>query len=105
MELQSCICESGAAANINDLAEQFNLSRAEFKYRFLHEIGHGKIKKYIDSILLKIAEQHLRYSDIPLNRISNLLHFSSIYAFSRYFKHHRGITPSEFRRRENESGK
>ena len=105
MELQSCICESGAAANISDLAEQFDLSRAEFKYRFLHEIGHGRIKEYIDSILLKIAEQHLRYSDIPLNRISNLLHFSSIYAFSRYFKHHRGITPSEFRRRENESGK
>ncbi|MBO4632602.1 MAG: helix-turn-helix domain-containing protein, partial [Lentisphaeria bacterium] len=69
----------------------------------LQETGNGKIKAYIDSTLLKIAEQHLRYSDIPLNKIANQLHFSSIYAFSRYYKHHRGITPSEFRRREKES--
>ena len=105
VDLQSCICESGAASNINELAEEFKLSRAEFKYRFLQETGSGKIKEYIDSILLNIAEQHLRYSDTPLNKIAQLLHFSSIYAFSRYFKHHRGITPSEFRRRGKETGR
>ena len=105
VDLQSCICESGAASNINELAEDFKLSRAEFKYRFLQETGSGKIKEYIDSILLNIAEQHLRYSDTPLNKIAQLLHFSSIYAFSRYFKHHRGITPSEFRRRGKETGR
>ena len=97
--LQNAIYEFGAVMNVDDLAEKNNLSRTEFKYRFRKKIGHGKIKAYIDSILLKMIEEHLLYSDSPLNKVANELHFPSIYAFSRYFKHHRGITPSEFRRR------
>ena len=103
-ELQTCIYDLGAVANVDDLAENFGLSRSEFKYRFSREIGHGRIKQYIDSILLKMIEQHLRYSDVPLNMIAEQLRFSSIYAFSRYYKHHRGISPSQFRRRIQESG-
>ena len=97
IDLQCYIYEHGATSNINDLAEQFNLSRAEFRYRFFQETGNGKIKEYIDNYILHIAEQHMRYSDIPLNKIAEQMNFSSIYAFSRYYKHHRGITPSEFR--------
>lgn len=97
--LQKMIYESGAAVNVNELAERSNLSRTEFKYRFRQETGHGRIKDYIDSILLKMIDEHLLYSDSPLNKVAYELHFPSIYAFSRYFKHHRGITPSEFRRR------
>ena len=97
--LQNAIYEFGAAVNVDELAEKNNLSRTEFKYRFRKEIGHGKIKSYIDSIMLKMIEEHLLYSDSPLNKVADELHFPSIYAFSRYFKHHRGITPSEFRRK------
>ncbi len=95
--LQTWICDSGAVSNVDDLAENFGMTRSEFKYRFKQEIGHGRIKQYIDSVLLEMIEQHLRYSDVPLNMIAGQLHFSSIYAFSRYYKHHRGISPSEFR--------
>ena len=98
-ELQICVCQSGAAADVNSLAEHFGLTRAEFKYRFQKEIGGGKIKDRINSILLKLAEQHLRYSDVPIQKVAELLNFSSIYAFSRYFRHHRGVTPSEFRKK------
>ena len=98
LELQSLICEYGATSNINDFSEKFKLSRAEFKYRFLQETGHSKIKEYIDNILLNVTEQHMKYSDIPLNKIAEQMNFSSIYAFSRYYKHHRGITPSKFRK-------
>ena len=98
-ELQVCICQSGAAADVNSLAEHFGMTRAGFKYRFKQEIGGGKIKSHIDSILMKQAEQHLRYSDIPIMKIAELLNFSSIYAFSRYFRQRRGITPSEFRKK------
>ena len=98
-ELQVCVCQAGAAADVNCLAEHFGLTRAEFKYRFAKEIGGGKIKNHINSILMKLAEQHLRYSDVPVRKIAELLNFSSIYAFSRYFRQHRGTTPSEFRKR------
>ena len=97
--MKNLVYEFGAAANVNDLAERNQLTRDEFKYRFRQEIGHGRIKDYIASILLKMIEEHLLYSDSPMNKIADELHFPSIYAFSRYFKHHRGITPSEFRRR------
>ena len=97
--LQNTIYELGAVANVDELAERNKLSRDEFKYRFRQIIGHGRIKDYIASILLKIIEEHLLYSDSPLNKVAYELHFPSIYAFSRYFKHRRGITPSEFRRR------
>ena len=97
--LQNTIYEFGATVNVDDLAERNKLTRDEFKYRFRQEIGHGRIKDYIASILLKMIEEHLLYSDSPLNKVAYELHFPSIYAFSRYFKHRRGITPSEFRRR------
>ena len=95
--LHNLISEFGATANIDILAEKLNLSRAEFKYRFLRENGNGKIKQFVDTILLNIAEQHMCYSNIPLNKIAEQMKFSSIYAFSRYYKHLKGITPSEFR--------
>ena len=95
--LQNTIYELGAVANVDALAQRNNLTRDEFKYRFRKEIGHGQIKDYIASILLKIIEEHLLYSDSPLNKVADELNFPSIYAFSRYFKHHRGITPSAFR--------
>ena len=97
-DLQACVCQTGAAADVNSLAEHFGMTRAGFKYRFKQEIGGGKIKSHIDSILMKLAEQHLRYSDVPIKKVAELLNFSSIYAFSRYFRRHRGITPSEFRK-------
>ena len=91
------------AANVDALAESFQLLRSEFKYRFLQETGSGRIKQYIDGILLNIAEQHMCYSDIPLGRIAEQMKFSSIYAFSRYYKQRRGITPSEFRQKNRTS--
>ena len=96
-DLQAVICELGAASNIDDLAERFHLTRAEFRYRFSKETGSGNIKSYIDNILLNLIEQHMRYSNISLNKIAQQMNFSSIYAFSRYYRHKRGITLSEFR--------
>ena len=100
-EFRAAVCDLGARANVNDLAERLGMTRAEFKYRFRQATGSGRIKDHIDAILLKIIERHLRYSDIPLTRLAEQLHFSSIYAFSRYCRHHRGVPPSKFRSRPN----
>ena len=97
-QLQQIIYQSGAMVSVTLLSEKFRLSRAEFKYLFLKETGSGQIKKYIDRTLLKISEQHLRYSDMSIRKIAEELHFSSIYTFSRFYKHSRGISPVVFRR-------
>ena len=96
-QLQKIIYNMGASVSVNDLAENFRISRAEFKYRFKKETGNGCIKKFIDKYLLKISEEQLKFSDISIQKIAEELHFSSIYAFSRYFKQHRGISPAAFR--------
>lgn len=96
-QLQKVIYTMGASVSVNDLAESFRISRAEFKYRFRKETGSGHIKKFIDGYLLKISEQQLKFSDMSIQKIAEELHFSSIYAFSRYFKQHRGISPAAFR--------
>ena len=96
-QLQKIIYNMGAAVSVNDLAESFRISRAEFKYRFRKETGNGHIKEFIDRYLLKISEQQLKFSDMSIQKIAGELHFSSIYAFSRYFKQHRGISPAAFR--------
>ena len=95
--LQNTILEFGAATGIDELAENFHMSKAQFKYRFLRELGSGNIKRYIDGVLMKMAQRQLLYSDQPLFRIAEELQFSSLYAFSRYFKHHCGKSPSAFR--------
>jgi len=100
--VRACVFDCGAAANVDCLAERFGMTRAEFKYRFRREIGHGRIKEYIDSVLLGLIERHLRYSDASLNRIAEQLNFSSIYTFSRYYRRHRGIPPSKFHDRNRE---
>ncbi len=69
----------------------------KIKYKFFTKFGTVTI----DNELLKMIEQHLGYSDIPLNKISAQLHFSSIYAFSRYYRQHREISLSEFRRKKS----
>ena len=98
-KLHTAIRRFGAAGNVDVLADFFALTRAQFKYRFLHEIGHGNIKHYIDEMLLRMIERQLCYSDLPLNRISTELNFPSLYAFSRYFRNHRGESPSEYRKK------
>ena len=96
-QLQKIIYNMGASVSVNDLAESFRISRAEFKYRFKKETGNSYIKKFIDKYLLKISEEQLKFSDISIQKIAEELHFSSIYAFSRYFKQHKGISPAAFR--------
>ncbi len=95
--LLNAVLQSGAAISIDELADFFKLTKAQFKYRFGKEFGNGNIKRHIDGVLLKMAERQLLYSALSLSQIARELRFSSLYAFSRYFKHHRGKSPSEFR--------
>ena len=96
--IRYAIGREGAKTTVDSLADRFHVSRSEFKYRFLKEMGHGHIKEHIDNVLLRMAENHLRYSAMPVSEVASRLNFSSIYAFSRFYKLRRGMTPTEYRR-------
>ena len=59
--------------------------------------GKGPIEYFLN---LKIAEAKrlLREEKLPVSKISDLLGYSSIHAFSRAFKNAVGLSPSEYRK-------
>ena len=57
------------------------------------------IKEYIDRELVSRAETLLTASSYQISEIADILCFSSANLFNKFFKYHRGMSPTEFRRR------
>ncbi|HHV97400.1 MAG TPA: helix-turn-helix transcriptional regulator [Clostridiaceae bacterium] len=53
--------------------------------------------KYINHFRLDKAKELMMYSDFNISQISELVGFTSIHYFSRYFKKKENMTPSEYR--------
>ena len=54
-------------------------------------------KEWIDKHLLLEAKALLKSTNLNIQQIADTLHFTSQDVFSKYFKHHIGITPKEYR--------
>jgi AraC-like DNA-binding protein len=54
-------------------------------------------KEWIDKYLLLEAKALLKSTNLSIQQIADTLHFTSQDVFSKYFKHHIGITPKEYR--------
>ena len=53
--------------------------------------------KFINNFRLDKAKELMMYSDFNISQISDLVGFSSIHYFSRYFKKKENMTPNEYR--------
>ena len=54
---------------------------------------------FMKNELTKIAANHLLESNISIGEIAEMLWFTNIYTFSRYFKNNTGYSPSEYRKK------
>ena len=54
-------------------------------------------KEWIDKHLLLEAKALLKSTNLTIQQITDTLHFTSQDVFSKYFKHHIGVTPKEYR--------
>ncbi len=54
--------------------------------------------EWIDSLVILEAKAMLKSSEQSIQEISDELHFSSQSFFGKYFKHHTGMSPKEYRR-------
>ncbi|MCU9815154.1 helix-turn-helix transcriptional regulator [Paraclostridium sp. AKS73] len=54
------------------------------------------VNNYINDIKLKKSKELIKSSSYTFSQISELLGFSSIHYFSRKFKSHFGISPTEY---------
>ena len=54
---------------------------------------------WINNVTMTFSRQYLKCSEMSIKEIANRLHFPDQSTFGRYFKHHEGCSPSEFRER------
>lgn len=85
---------------MEQVADNENLNPSYFSKLFVKETGITA-KAFIIDAKIKTAKNMLLYSDNSLFNIAMALGFSSQSAFSAAFKKNTGITPGEFRDREN----
>lgn len=87
----------GAEPDMNRLADHCGLSRAHF-FALFHRCTGVTPNVYLNVLRMENAIRDLSGGSQPLTDISYDLGFSAPGHFTRFFRQHLGITPSEYRR-------
>lgn len=97
-------CKNIIVRNINkditveEIAQQIGISRTYLSTKFAEETGMS-ISRYSIQARIRAAENMLRYSETPITEIAEYLRFSSPSYFGKMFREKNGISPTEYRRR------
>ena len=83
------------------LASTCHLSKAQFYNLFQKEYAMTPLA-YRDALLMRRAVLLLRDGAFSVAEIAETLGFSSVSYFSRFFKKHKGVSPSEYLKNKNE---
>jgi AraC-like DNA-binding protein len=85
------------AHDASSLAREVGLSRAHF-YRLFERSTRMTPHVYVNLLRMEIAVNSVLHSSGPLCEIGEQLGFSAPGHFTRFFRDHAGVKPSEFRR-------
>ena len=85
----------GLTSNLDDIAKHFNYSKCHLEHRFKDRYGISLIA-YRNNKRMQSAKIMLQSRSV--SDVSNKLGFSSIYVFSRAFKNHFGVSPSDYKK-------
>lgn len=64
----------------------------------VREVSGKTAGEWIDSLVMLEAKALLKSSDLSIQEIADELHFANQSFFGKYFKHHTGVSPKEYRR-------
>ena len=84
----------GVSSSLEDIARQFNYSKYHLTRRFKKRYGISLIL-YRNNKRMQLAKTLLLTETV--SAVSEKLGFSSIYVFSRAFKNHFGVSPTDFK--------
>lgn len=84
-------------ATIEDVANELYFSKTYVKRMFAEQMNAG-IMQYYNSLKLEEAKKLLAADACTVTEIANRLGFSSIHYFSRAFKQHTGMSPTQYAR-------
>lgn len=81
--------------NLDEISYKLGFSKSYIKSQFKKKTGHSIIQYYIDLKIDK-AKKLLSQQKYTISEIADILGFSSVYYFSRQFKSHTDMSPSEY---------
>jgi AraC family transcriptional regulator len=88
--------EPKIAHDVDALAKESGLSRAHF-YRLFERSTRMTPHVYLNLLRMELAVRSVVHTDESLAAVSDNLGFSAPGHFSRFFRDHAGVNPSEFR--------
>ena len=88
--------EPQIARDVDSLAKEAGLSRAHF-YRLFERSTRMTPHVYLNLLRMELAVKSVVHSDDSLSAVSGSLGFSAQGHFTRFFRDHAGVSPSEFR--------
>lgn len=89
--------------DINKYAKICSLSLSRFSHKFKQVTGKSPLKYFTD-IKLTSAKELLRFSDLSVSEIAERVGYDNSLYFSRIFKKAFGISPTEYRGKEQRRG-
>ena len=85
-----------------EIAKKLHISHEHFSRIFKHETGSSP-KRYLNDIRMKKAAEYLTKEDSSVTRTAKNVGFPDVLSFSRAFKAYYGCTPTEYKRRNENS--
>ena len=95
-QLVSGLDNESSACSVTELARQCGMSETYFR-RIFRSIYGTSPKKYLSDARFRQARILLTTTDLPIARIAELCGFENVYTFSRAFRTHEGVSPTEYR--------
>lgn len=85
----------GNKITFNDVANHIHLSKTTIKNIFAQTTGMG-VMKYYNKLKIERAKIYIREENYNISQIANLLGYDSIHYFSRQFKSHVNLSPTQY---------
>jgi AraC family transcriptional regulator, activator of mtrCDE len=96
--------EPARAWSLPELAQLCNMSRATLARQFQEKLGRSASDLLTD-IRMTIAANELKKSSLSTGAVAEAVGYQSEAAFQRAFKSHMGVTPAQWRRLQEPSGR
>jgi YesN/AraC family two-component response regulator len=109
--LREKLKEQGIEALVeeSDITEFIRINNWNYNYSYLshlfHSITSQTLSAYFQKRRLETAAGLLSENDLSITQIAQMLQYSSVYAFSKAFRTYYGVSPREYRGKQEKSNK
>ena len=87
----------GEEITLASLLKEFSVNKNILNDAFNKEVGMPCMS-YLENVRMARARSDLQYSDLTISEISLLCGYSDTNYFSKVFKKHTGLSPSDFQK-------